>query len=124
MNQNKKTLLRIKDNKNILKKSLRPFVSQLDPSASKEFMGWVVAANPFGQMLFSPLFGWWVNKRGSVRLPLILSLVLFTLASALYSVLEIIPAYPTAWMVIARFLVGVSSGNFAQKLDFGKKVDK
>lgn len=73
-------------------------------------MGYVVAANPLGQMLFSPLVGWWGNKSGSVRLPLLSSLALFTLASAVYSILEVIPGDKKTYMVIARFFVGVSSG--------------
>lgn len=73
-------------------------------------MGYVVAANPLGQMLFSPLVGWWGNKRGSVRLPLLITLFLFICASAMYSILEILPGDRKALMASARFLVGVSSG--------------
>ena len=39
-----------------------PYLHKLDKKASKEFMGYVVAANPLGQMLFSPLVGWWETK--------------------------------------------------------------
>lgn len=73
-------------------------------------MGYIVAANPFGQMLFSPLVGWWSNKRGSVRLPLLVSLALFTIASAVYSILEVIPGDKKSYMLTARFFVGISSG--------------
>lgn len=73
-------------------------------------MGYVVAANPLGQMLFSPLVGWWGDKRKSIRLPLLSTLTLFTFASGLYSVLEILPGNPKTYMLAARFLVGVSSG--------------
>lgn len=83
---------------------------QLDRTAGKEYMGYVVAANPLGQMLFSPLVGWWGNKRGSVRLPLLITLLLFICASAMYSILEILPGDRKALMASARFLVGVSSG--------------
>lgn len=90
-----------------------PYLDKLDPTAGKEFMGYVVAANPLGQMLFSPLVGWWGNKRGSVRLPLLITLALFTIASAAYSILEVIPGDKKSYMVIARFFVGVSSANIA-----------
>lgn len=83
---------------------------QLDPTAGKEFMGYIVAANPFAQMLFSPLVGWWSNKLGSIRLPVLVSLALFTLASAMYSSLELVPSHRKYWMLATRFLVGVSSG--------------
>nr|XP_012225628.1 PREDICTED: major facilitator superfamily domain-containing protein 8 [Linepithema humile]XP_012225629.1 PREDICTED: major facilitator superfamily domain-containing protein 8 [Linepithema humile]XP_012225630.1 PREDICTED: major facilitator superfamily domain-containing protein 8 [Linepithema humile]XP_012225632.1 PREDICTED: major facilitator superfamily domain-containing protein 8 [Linepithema humile] len=90
-----------------------PYLDKLDPTAGKEFMGYVVAANPLGQMLFSPLIGWWGNKRGSVRLPLLVTLALFTLASAAYSILEVMPGDRKAYMITARFFVGVSSANVA-----------
>jgi ceroid-lipofuscinosis MFS transporter 7 len=83
---------------------------QLDPTVGKEFMGYVVGANPFGQMIFSPLVGWWGNRLGSIRLPLLFSLTVFTLSSACYSMLEIFPIYRKYWMLGARFFVGVSSG--------------
>ncbi|KAL2726970.1 major facilitator superfamily domain-containing protein 8 [Vespula squamosa] len=87
-----------------------PYLDKLDRTAGKEYMGYVVAANPLGQMLFSPLVGWWGNKRGSVRLPLLITLLLFICASAMYSILEILPGDRKALMASARFLVGVSSG--------------
>uniref|UniRef100_A0A1B6CLX1 Major facilitator superfamily (MFS) profile domain-containing protein n=2 Tax=Clastoptera arizonana TaxID=38151 RepID=A0A1B6CLX1_9HEMI len=90
-----------------------PYLDELDPTAGKEFMGYVVAANPLGQMLFSPLVGWWGNHRGSVRLPLITSLLVFTVASGGYSTLQMFPSYKKYWMLFFRFLVGVSSANIA-----------
>lgn len=73
-------------------------------------MGYIVAANPFAQMIFSPLVGWWSNKLGSIRLPLLVSIGIFTIASATYSSLEIFDSYRKYWMLWSRFLVGVSSG--------------
>ncbi|KAH8397544.1 hypothetical protein KR222_009107 [Zaprionus bogoriensis] len=89
------------------------YLSELDPSTGKEFMGLIVAANPLGQMIFSPLFGWWGNRLGSIRLPMLLSLVLFTAASALYSSLELFEDNVKYWMLGSRFLIGVSSANIA-----------
>ncbi|XP_008210269.1 major facilitator superfamily domain-containing protein 8 [Nasonia vitripennis] len=90
-----------------------PYLQKLDKSAGKEFMGYVVAANPLGQMLFSPLVGWWGNRRGSVRLPLLMTLGLFTFASAMYSALEVLPGDHKLVMIVSRFFVGVSSANIA-----------
>ncbi|XP_069696641.1 major facilitator superfamily domain-containing protein 8 [Periplaneta americana] len=90
-----------------------PYLDKLDPTAGKEFMGYVVAANPFGQMIFSPLIGWWGNRRGSIRMPLMFSLTVFTLSSACYSMVEIFPSYHKYWMLGARFFVGVSSSSIA-----------
>lgn len=91
---------------------------QLDPAAGKEFMGYIVGANPLGQMLFSPLVGYWGNKMGSIRIPLLCSLALFTMSSAVYSSLEIFPSVNIKyWMLGARFFVGVSSGMLVRYVD-------
>ncbi|KAL5274405.1 MFSD8 family protein [Megaselia abdita] len=90
-----------------------PYLDKLDPHAGKEFMGLIVAANPLGQMIFSPLFGFWSNKSGSIRIPLLCSLALFTFASILYSSLDFVTSYVKYWMLISRFLIGVSSANIA-----------
>ncbi|CAG9822815.1 unnamed protein product [Phaedon cochleariae] len=90
-----------------------PYLDKMDPTAGKEFMGFVVAANPFAQMIFSPLVGWWSNKLGSIRVPMIFSLLLFTIASAMYSSLELFSSHRKHWMLWSRFLVGVSSANIA-----------
>ncbi|KAF7271162.1 CLN7/MFS domain-containing 8 [Rhynchophorus ferrugineus] len=90
-----------------------PYLDKLDPSAGKEFMGFIVAANPFAQMCFSPLIGWWSNKLGSIRLPVIASLLLFGFASSVYSCLELFDSHVKHWMLWSRFLVGVSSANIA-----------
>lgn len=82
----------------------------MDPTAGKEFMGYVVAANPFGQMVFSPLFGWWGNRLGSIRLPLLVALTMFTIASGIYSSLEAFIDYRKYLMLFSRLLVGISSG--------------
>lgn len=90
-----------------------PYLDKLDPSAGKEFMGYIVGANPLGQMLFSPLVGYWGNKMGSIRIPLLCSLAIFTASSAVYSSLEVFPSHAKWWMLWARFFVGVSSANIA-----------
>ncbi|XP_055705303.1 major facilitator superfamily domain-containing protein 8 isoform X2 [Phlebotomus papatasi] len=90
-----------------------PYLNMLDPQAGKDFMGYIVGANPFGQMLFSPLFGYWSNKLSSIRIPLLISLSIFTTASAVYSSIEILPSHHKYWMLISRFFVGVSSSNIA-----------
>ncbi|KAK0159629.1 hypothetical protein PV327_010724 [Microctonus hyperodae] len=90
-----------------------PYLDELDPTAGKVFMGYVVAANPLGQMLFSPIVGWWANKRGSIRLPLLITLLIFIIASAIYSTLELMPGDKKSWMIAARFAIGVSSANIA-----------
>lgn len=74
-------------------------------------MGYVVAAYPLGQMLFSPLFGLWGNNSKSVRFPLHVTIGLFCLASAMYACLGSFPSGSDKYvMLLSRFLVGVGSG--------------
>ncbi|KAF4514160.1 UNVERIFIED_CONTAM: hypothetical protein B566_EDAN019281 [Ephemera danica] len=56
-----------------------PYLNKLDPSAGKEFLGLIVAAAALGQMIFSPIFGYWGNHAKNVRLPLIVSLPIIAL---------------------------------------------
>ncbi|XP_065349377.1 major facilitator superfamily domain-containing protein 8-like isoform X2 [Cloeon dipterum] len=91
-----------------------PYLDTLDPDAGKSFLGFVVAANPLAQMIVSPLFGYWANKIGSVRAPLITSVALFTISSVTYSLLELFPSSTVKyWMLATRFFVGASSANIA-----------
>ena len=98
---------------------------QLDPDASKEFMGYAVGANPFAQMLFSPLVGWWANRSGSIRQPLLFTTALFTASSAAYAALEVLPVHARKHaMLISRFLVGVSSGQLSVACWEGKQLTR
>ncbi|KAF5303506.1 hypothetical protein FQR65_LT08205 [Abscondita terminalis] len=76
-------------------------------------MGFVVAANPLGQMLFSPLVGWWANRLGSIRTPLLTSLATFMFFSVIYSSLELFDDYRKYLMLFSRFAVGASSASIA-----------
>jgi MFS transporter, ceroid-lipofuscinosis neuronal protein 7 len=76
-------------------------------------MGLIVAANPLGQMLFSPIFGYWSNKLKSIRVPLMASMAIFCISSGIYSALDLFPNHVKYWMFIARFFVGISSANIA-----------
>lgn len=71
----------------------------------------LVAANPLGQFVFSPVFGYWANKTKSIRTPFIVSLIIFAVSSAVYSCLDIVPSNVKYYMAIARFFVGTSSAN-------------
>ncbi|KAL3276812.1 hypothetical protein HHI36_012174 [Cryptolaemus montrouzieri] len=84
-----------------------------DPLAGKEFMGYVVAANPLAQMIFSPLVGWWSNKLGSIRIPIVISIIIFGVSSAMYSSIELVTDNRKYWMLASRFFVGLSSANVA-----------
>lgn len=88
-----------------------PYLKKLDPDVSKEYLGWVVAANPLGQMLMSPILGFTANKLGSNRPAFFCSVFMFIVGNALYSILSVFGSYAKIIMIISRFIVGVSSAN-------------
>ncbi|XP_066988695.1 major facilitator superfamily domain-containing protein 8-like isoform X6 [Macrobrachium rosenbergii] len=90
-----------------------PYLQQLDPSVSKEFLGWVVAANPLGQMLASPAFGLWANKAESNRGAFILTISCFIAGNIFYAILGTFGSAAKSVMIFSRFVVGVSSANIA-----------
>ncbi|TRY68880.1 hypothetical protein TCAL_11023 [Tigriopus californicus] len=77
--------------------------------------GLVVAINPLGQMIFSPILGWVANKMGgSIRLICLFCSALYCIGNVVYSILSVFPEssrYPI--LMVARFLIGVSSANAA-----------
>ncbi|MCL4136286.1 UNVERIFIED_CONTAM: hypothetical protein GTU68_062566 [Idotea baltica] len=90
-----------------------PYLKKLDPSASKEFLGWVIAINPLGQMFASPILGWWGGHRGSNRLSFILTILLFIVGNILYAILPLFDDLAKHMMLLSRFIVGISSANIA-----------
>ncbi|XP_069944648.1 major facilitator superfamily domain-containing protein 8 isoform X2 [Cherax quadricarinatus] len=86
-----------------------PYLQQLDPGVSKEFLGWVIAANPLGQMLISPLLGYWGNKAKSNRGAFLFTLVTFTIGNGIYAILSVFGSSARIVMILSRFLVGMSS---------------
>ncbi|XP_045130718.1 major facilitator superfamily domain-containing protein 8-like isoform X2 [Portunus trituberculatus] len=74
-------------------------------------LGWVIAANPIGQMIASPLLGMWSNWAGSNRNAFITTMALFSLGNLLYAILNMFGSAARAVMIISRLIVGFSSGN-------------
>ncbi|CAH2084343.1 unnamed protein product [Euphydryas editha] len=90
-----------------------PYLDKLQPGTSKEALGLAVGASPLGQLAASPLLGWWANRAGSARAPMLATLALFVLASTLYAQLHLTRPHAHHWMLAARALVGISSANVA-----------
>ncbi|XP_032516610.1 major facilitator superfamily domain-containing protein 8 [Danaus plexippus] len=90
-----------------------PYLDKLQPGSSKEALGLAVGASPLGQLAASPLLGFWANRAGSARGPMLTTLALFVMASTLYAHLHLTRPYAHHWMLAARALVGVSSANVA-----------
>ena len=54
-------------------------LTSLDDANLLELFGWMVAINPIGQMIFSPIFGWITNKIGSIRIVCLVTCVIYIL---------------------------------------------
>ena len=85
---------------------------QLDPRAGTNFLGWVVAAYSFGQLIASPVFGTWSNWRTSYRTPIIVSITINVLANVLFMYLESIKSSGKVWLLLARGLIGFGAGKY------------
>ncbi|XP_023341021.1 major facilitator superfamily domain-containing protein 8 [Eurytemora carolleeae] len=84
----------------------------------------MVAINPLGQLIFSPIFGWLGNRFGSIRLICLISCIAYVIGNVMYSCLSLFPhdpdedvetrgRYRYIAMFLARLLVGISSANQA-----------
>lgn len=100
---------------------LQPYLTRLTGLPVDEIIqlfGWMVAINPLGQFVFSPVFGWLTNRLGSIRLLCLVSCLMYIAGNVLYSSISLFPksesgSYRYGAMFAARLLVGISSANQA-----------
>ena len=73
--------------------------------------GWVVAVNPLGQTIASPIFGILYSKTGSARLVGVITSVAYIFGNILYSTLTVFPEdYRYPLLLVSRFIVGACAG--------------
>ena len=79
-------------------------------NASAKFLGWIVAAYSFGQLLASPFFGFWADKRPT-REPLIIALLINVVFNVLYAYCGAFESGLASWMMlVSRAMVGFGAG--------------
>ena len=84
----------------------------MDKVATPTVLGIVVAAYSFGQLLGSPVFGYWANRRRS-REPILFACVLAVVGNVMYAYSDGLPQHGTSnayFMMAARFLIGFAAG--------------
>ncbi|KAM9426201.1 major facilitator superfamily domain-containing protein 8 isoform 1-T3 [Pholidichthys leucotaenia] len=92
--------------------SLWPYLQKVDDTANASFLGWVVAAYSLGQMVASPIFGWWSNHRPR-REPLVCS-ILINLVANIYYAYAYLPTTNNKYHILtSRVFVGFGAGNVA-----------
>ncbi|XP_062859676.1 major facilitator superfamily domain-containing protein 8 [Trichomycterus rosablanca] len=92
--------------------SIWPYLQKIDDSADASFLGWVVAAYSLGQMVASPLFGFWSNHRPR-REPLACSIAINVVANIYYAYVYLPASHNKYHMLLARVFVGFGAGNVA-----------
>ena len=95
----------------IIVSNIWPYLTKLDKHATKSLYGWIVAAYSLGQLMSSPVMGFWANYR-PVKEPMFVALTIFSLANFLYTYCGAFPPEAVPWaMMASRFLIGVGAGN-------------
>lgn len=93
--------------------AIYPYLLEINPSANATFLGFVVAAYSLGQLLASPFFGFWSDRRPT-REPLMVSLVINLVFNVLYSYAGAFPSSVAGYvLLVSRFFVGFGAGNAA-----------
>ena len=85
--------------------------TQIDHSASKSFLGFIVASFSFGQLVTSPLIGMWSNYR-PIKEPLIITLLISTGGYLMYAYAGAFE-HAGKWVLItSRFIMGLAAGKY------------
>ena len=92
--------------------------TQIDGEADKRFLGWVVAANPVGQLLSAPLVGWLSSRWNSVRWLCMATSLLNSVGFMIYASLSVMPGDQKYWMIFSRFIIGVAGGPHFKSIDY------
>eukprot|EP00096_Caligus_rogercresseyi_P012650 TRINITY_DN5369_c0_g1_i1.p2 TRINITY_DN5369_c0_g1~~TRINITY_DN5369_c0_g1_i1.p2 ORF type:complete len:166 (+),score=27.25 TRINITY_DN5369_c0_g1_i1:78-575(+) len=93
-----------------------PYMKQLLPTTSPDVIlnryGWVIAMNPLGQMIASPLLGYIFNKTNNLRALSILMAIFYVLGNSLYALLTLIPSEEGRFvgLLASRFISGFAFG--------------
>ena len=92
----------------------------MDPETDKSFLGWVIAAQPFAQLFFSPLMGYLGNRLGSIRWLSMFTMGLLSAGFVFYACIHALPEPRRWYLVIARAVIGAASGlsNFKMKMQY------
>lgn len=85
---------------------------QLQPDVKQSSFGLVVAMYSLSQCIFSPFFGYWSNKIGEVRLPLIVGFMIMAAGNISYLSLQFWSNHHLYVMMAARLIAGAGTGTF------------
>jgi len=94
--------------------SAYPYLIQMEDGVDpgKDFLGYVIAAQPLGQLIFSPLMGYLGNRFGSVRYLSMTTMTILCCGFVFYACIHALPPPRKWYLVISRFLIGAAAGTF------------
>uniref|UniRef100_A0A914VIB1 Major facilitator superfamily (MFS) profile domain-containing protein n=1 Tax=Plectus sambesii TaxID=2011161 RepID=A0A914VIB1_9BILA len=88
-----------------------PYLNKLDPSASEGFLSVTVAVYAFTQTFSAPLLGYWANRCGRIKPPLIFAFGCLIVSNLLWMSLESIHVSGIKWvLLLSRCLAGTGHG--------------
>ncbi|CAD5231315.1 unnamed protein product [Bursaphelenchus okinawaensis] len=91
-----------------------PYLQKIDPDATESFLGGIISIYSFGQILASPLVGWFSNYLGTIKIPVSVCIGLQVCGNLIYFYAQ---AAPENWgkhvMMLARLVLGLGSSNLA-----------
>ncbi|KAF1748356.1 hypothetical protein GCK72_024823 [Caenorhabditis remanei] len=93
--------------------SMWPYILTLKPDVKQGSFGVVVALYSVSQCICSVGFGWWSNRIGQVRLPLIVGFLIMACGNLTYLSLQYWPSHHLYVMMAARFIAGGGTGNMS-----------
>uniref|UniRef100_A0A0N5BDC9 MFS domain-containing protein n=1 Tax=Strongyloides papillosus TaxID=174720 RepID=A0A0N5BDC9_STREA len=99
--------------------SMWPFLTILDSNVTQSFFGYVVGAYSIGVMIFSPLFGYWSNRVGSIKYPLYAALISQLIGNIIYFNLENFSFGNKYWLFISRIFIGIGSSQTSLFKSYG-----
>ncbi|CAD5229690.1 unnamed protein product [Bursaphelenchus okinawaensis] len=88
-----------------------PYLQTLDTAVTEQFYGYVIAIYPLGQIISSPLIGYWSNRIQCVKIPIALCLTVSMFGDILYlsaSHLDI-SSYRKYMILMSRGVIGLGA---------------
>ncbi|KAI6191947.1 hypothetical protein M3Y97_00283000 [Aphelenchoides bicaudatus] len=92
---------------------LWPYLQLIDAETSESFFGYIVGIYSLGQILGSPLVGFWANKIKRISVPLYFNILLLFVGNFSFICLELVLSNHRYMLLVIRFITGFGSSNIS-----------
>ncbi|VDP26313.1 unnamed protein product [Heligmosomoides polygyrus] len=93
--------------------SMWPYLSNVDKTATVDFLGWVISACFLGSSVANPLFGLWNQKTLSIKAPVCVGMIVMLIGQAIFGILPIFKGGQKWIMLFARLMTGFGAGTLS-----------